>query len=171
MRTKFRLALLLSSLSLAIPFPASAQLCSNDVDWQPSAVSKPYRNDFGFSFDIPENYRTVAMMDESIGIFNPSMYEFLRCVARSGIGTSYQAAMQVNVISAPFYAAFRDTPGLESIQIGDIRASARSYRSPQYDEEYIDVLIITPDNQRLIILSGPLDSREMQQAIQTFRFN
>ncbi len=86
------------------PAMSQQELCRDTGYITPSNNMKTVElPQFGIDLDIPENYRTMARKNGSVGIMDPNHFELVSCIARGGkvIGAHGWWAFEIHQVSNP----------------------------------------------------------------------
>jgi hypothetical protein len=134
-----------------------------------SAETREITNqDFGFSFDIPANYRTVLNQSPSgittIGVMNPSIYEEFQCLTGGSLGPNQTwpgLNVQVKPLSGGSLLSMVRSVTVDPNSVREISVAGRPafvYISDASDM-YLYVSFLTPDGQNVLSVFSVLRDR------------
>ena len=158
-----------------------AQPCPNGKFVPPSQQTRDYRNQRGFSFKTPVNYRVMAVKD-GVEVLDPSAFEWIQCIIRNRQGAETPLA-PVAVYATPVNPGRRSLEALVKAQYPWVNASfsptkvsnqsAVTYTAPNIlsGEMVTSVYFLTPNRKYLIGVSGPAQGKVLSLALSTFGFN
>lgn len=181
------LTLALFSIS-SFPLPTSANItyaeeCDSGRYEMPSSESRTFRDDRGFSFAIPANYRAMGL-NNGIEVYEPAAFSFVQCIVQNNIPTDLPAAsvtILFSTIRAPnaslYELVIQDSPYTESEGFNFRSSNLAGYPSLTYSEQYRldnEILkytsVILPDTQTLITIYGYENDEVLQRVLSTFEF-
>ena len=164
-----------------LPAPVLARTCQAIPLVPPSAETREFRSaELGLSLDIPSNYRSILRSSGHITFHDPSSFEFIQCLVRTG---EYGAV--------PPYAALEVykgvSPGTDLVQVVRQKRPWVDFYSPEYipleiagrpaiqyeytNEIYelpiLNISLLSEDGQTLITVSGPTQNPILQNALST----
>ena len=157
-----------------------AQPCPNGKFVPPSQETRVYRNQRGFSFKMPANYRVMAVKD-GVEVLDPAAFEWTQCIIRNREATEFKLA-PVAVYALPVNPGQRSLEALVKAQYPWVNARfsptkvsnqpAVTYTAPDnlYGEMVTNVYFLTPNKKYLIGVSGPAQGKVLSLALSTFGF-
>ncbi|MFQ3615742.1 MAG: hypothetical protein SNJ57_05490 [Cyanobacteriota bacterium] len=157
--------------------PAIACQYGNWVE--PSRATRRYENaQLGVAFQIPANYRAMGRQGGQVSIMNPTDYNYIQCIMRSGYGEGgWFSSLELNLDSVPpgsrgLEQAIRANHTWLDSRIRLVNEGGREFAIYTYTDEHdgievINVAFFTPDRRRIVTLSGPQDDPVFQRAIAT----
>ncbi|HBB34321.1 MAG TPA: hypothetical protein DDZ80_13610 [Cyanobacteria bacterium UBA8803] len=149
----------------------------------PSSQSRAYRNQrVGFSFQLPANYRAMAMPGGGIEVVDPDTFEWIQCIMR------HREATELDVSPAAVY--FQPVnPGRENLEtlirrqypwidaaFNPTTVAKQSGLRASYNENLSgkaieDVYFLTPNRKYLIRITGPAQGQVLNLVLSTFTLN
>lgn len=152
--------------------PLLAQSCTMPPAALASAETREITSqDFGFSFDIPANYRTTLNRNPSgittIGVMNPSTYEEFQCLT-GGVLDPYQTWPGLSVDVSPHSGgslesvvrSTADSPG--SIREISVAGQQAFVYVTDFADMYLYVSFLTPNKKNMVSISSVLRNRSSQ---------
>ncbi len=146
---------------------------------EPSRETRRYENtQLGVAFQIPANYRAMGRQGGQASIMNPTNYDYIQCITRSGYGEGgWFASVELNVDGVPtgsrgLEQAIRANhtwldSQIQLVREGDKEFAVYTYTDHHDEIEVVNVAFFTPDRRRLVTLSGPENDPVFQRAIAT----
>lgn len=172
---------LIAAPTLAIPTDlVQAQPCRDGKFVPPSQQTRVYRNQRGFSFKMPANYRTMSVKD-GIDVLDPAAFEWTQCIIRNREATEFKLA-PVSVHANAVNPGRRSLEALVKAQYPWVNARlsptkvsnqpAVTYTAPNTlsGEMVTSVYFLTPNRKNLIAVSGPARGKVLNLALSTFSF-
>jgi hypothetical protein len=173
MAIKFTTALLVASLS-SIPLITSikaveAQNCPSSSVVPPLRQTKIIRQPrLNYYFSIPQNYRTMAVHNEGILVFDPNSFATAQCLLRTKAPTEYPNSISiytksVNLGNRSLTTLVRqENPGVEQLTSTTVgKQKAISYISNTLGQTK-NVSFLTPNRKYLITISTPFNYQQGQ---------
>jgi len=173
---------LLLGLAIALlPAPTPARTCKAAPSTPPSSRMREFRLEkFNLSLMIPDNYRSMLRSSGHITFHDPSNFELIQCLARTG-----------EYAEVPPYAALEVHRGVDErsdlIQIVRVKRPWLDYYNPEYQliefagqiaiqYEYTNeiyqlsitnISFLSEDGLTLLTLTGPSNHPIMRRALST----
>jgi hypothetical protein len=184
MKQRYRYFLSVVTILLGLFLGTSAYACQSVSFEEPERESRLYANtDAGFSFLIPENYRTTRLGSGAVWIFEPSAFAEYLCIVQNNTPTEFpleSVSVYVEPITSPndslLSLVFQFMPWMEregfNFRNGTLTgrpALAFSQENALHGGTTHWVAVMTPDGRNLVILSGGQDG-EINRALSSFEF-
>jgi len=186
MNKQFSYLLPIAILTVGLLTTTPAQACQPGTQERPSQESRLYtNNDVGFSFLIPENYRTMGLNNgQMMLLLEPAAFDYLRCVLRNKIpsdsgGESISVTTEkINVSDTSIRSLLFELMPFMRREGFDFRdatlqgqsALVFSQENRMYDTTMTHVALRSPDRKTFIFISGEKGSHELNRALQSFKF-
>ncbi|NER84643.1 MAG: hypothetical protein F6K42_35015 [Leptolyngbya sp. SIO1D8] len=165
-----------------LPAPTFARACRAAPLVLPSAETREFRNaDLGLLLNIPNNYRSMLRSSGHITFHDPSSFEFIQCLVRTGEYGALPpyATLEIykGVISGnnlvqivrqkrPWVDYY--SPEYTSIEVAGRPAVQYEYTHEIYQLSILNISLLSEDGQTLVTLSGPAQNPILQNALSTW---
>lgn len=164
-----------------IPTPSLARSCGAVPVVAPSPQMKPFQvQNLGLSLEIPNNYRAMLRSNGHITFHDPSSFEFIQCLVRTGEYGAVPPYVSLEVYEGippnldlvqtvrrkrPWVDYYN--PEYQPVEVADRPAVEYTYAHEIYGLTILNISFFSDDRQTLITLSGPADHPIMQNALST----
>jgi hypothetical protein len=138
-----------------------AEVCPKGNVVPPAKPTRIIRNQqFAYRFSLPENYRTMAIRENGILVFDPSSFERAQCLLRNRAPTEYPASISVyaepvNPGNSSLATLVKQKTTAKIVET----TTAASQPAVVYTTEVMgylkNVSFLTPDRRYMITLSVP----------------
>ncbi|MBD2203047.1 hypothetical protein H6G33_16570 [Calothrix sp. FACHB-1219] len=159
------LTTVLTGVTFAIhPHLVQAQVCPQNNVVSPANQSRVIRQArFGYQFNIPKNYRTLAVRENGILVFDPNSFQLAQCLLKNKAPTEYPK--NISIYTTPINSPNRslteiikqNDPTVEKLtNIKVANQAAISYISSTLGVEK-KVALLSRDRKYLITISTPFN--------------
>jgi hypothetical protein len=152
-----------------------AQVCPRSEVISPSKETRTIRqNQLGYRFEVPKNYRVMAVRNNGVLILDPNSFERAQCFIRNKVATEYPYS--ISVYTRPVQPGNRsltdlikqENPLIENIKPTTVaKQTAVSYNSGALGYTQ-NLAFLTPDRRYMITVTAPF---KFEQGRPTTIFN
>ena len=177
----FFFTIIFVSISSIVSTPlVQAQTCVDGKLEPPSKQTRTYRNQqLGFSFQLPANYRAMALTRGGVEVLDPASYEWTQCIIRNREATEGKLA-PVSIYLNPITFSERSLEAIirtkypwvsaafKPTTVSNQPALTASYNEILSGSPITDFYFLTPDQKHLVRISGPEQGEVLSLALSTF---
>lgn len=166
----FWMGLTLGMAIALFPTAVPARNCRSATATPPSRQLKEFRVDeFDLLLGIPDNYRSMLRSDGRITFHDPSSFEFIQCLVRTGeygevppypaleVSRGVTASDLVAIVRArrPWLDYYN--PEYQSVEFLGQTAIQYEYKNEIYSLTIANLSFLSQDGKTLLTLTGPAD--------------